>query len=62
MTKEEIIESVEKRVEEELKGKYSPDMFGYLNFFEARKKEILKDEFGIDFMTVQEKHPSEMID
>lgn len=62
MTKEEINEIVEKRVEEELKGKYSPDMFGYLNIFETRKKEILKEEFGIDVVTTQEKHPSEMID
>lgn len=62
MTKEEINDYVEKRVEEELKGKYNPDMLGYLNLFEKRKKEILKEEFGIDYMTIQEKHPGEMID
>lgn len=55
MSNEEIIKKVEARVQEELKGKVEPDMLGYIHIFEARKKEILKKEYGIEFKTLRER-------
>lgn len=62
MKEEEIIEKVEKIVKDELEGKVSPDMFGYINIFEKRKKEILEKEYGIKFETTKEKSFGKRID
>ncbi len=62
MTKEEIIDKVEKIVKKELEGKISPDMLGFINIFEKRKKEILEKEYGIKFKTTEEKNISTSID
>lgn len=59
---EEIINKVEKQVKKELEGKVNPDMFGYINIFENRKKEILKEEYGIEYKTISEKNSSVSID
>lgn len=60
--KEEIIKQVEERVKKDLEGKVSPDMFGYINIFENRKKEILSKEYGIEIKTMQEKNVGTSID
>ncbi len=62
MTEKEIIEKVEQRVKKELEGKIDPDMFGYVNEFEKRKKEILEKEYGMEFETKREKSKTEFID
>lgn len=62
MNKEEIIKEVENRVKKELEGKLDPNMFGYIHVFEQRKKEILKEEYGITFYTSREKNRSCNID
>lgn len=62
MTEKEIIAKVEKRVKEELEGKVNQDMFGYINIFENRKKEILEKEYGISFKTRQERNRNIWID
>lgn len=60
---EKIIEEVENEIKEELeKQNIKPDMFGYINVFENRKKEILKEKYGVEFKTTQEKHTSYCID
>lgn len=51
--KDVIIQEVEEKVRKELEGKVNSDMFGYVNIFEERKKELLK-EYGIDYKTLQE--------
>lgn len=56
MSNEEIIKEVEARVQGKLKGKVEPDMLGYIHIFEARKKEILKKEYGIEFKTLRERN------
>lgn len=53
---EEIIKKVEERVVQELKDKVTPDMLGYINVFDKRKKEILKNEYGIEWKTTQERN------
>lgn len=60
--KEEIIKKVEEQVKKELEGKVNPDMFGYINIFENRKKEILSKEYGIEIKTTQEKNIGTSID
>lgn len=62
MTENEIIKEVEKRVKKELDGKVDPDMLGYINIFEDRKKKILEQEYGIKFQTKVEKNSSCSID
>lgn len=65
MTKEEqdkIINEVEERVKRELEGTINSDMFGYINIYEKRKKEILKEEYGIEIKTTQEKNSTTCID
>lgn len=59
---EKLIQEVEKRVKKELEGIVNPDMFGYIHAFESRKKEILKEEYGIEFETTREKNSSCNID
>ena len=61
MDEKEIIEEVEKKVREELKGKIEPDMLGYIHIFEERKKELLK-EYGISFKTMREHYRDRNID
>lgn len=52
---EKVLEEIENKIRDELKKeKISPDMFGYVNAFEKRKKEILKNEYNIDYKTTQE--------
>ena len=53
---DKIIEEVEKRVKEEIDKKYSSDMLGYINIFEEKKKQILKEEYGIDWLTTRERY------
>ena len=62
MEQKEIIEKVENRVRKELEGKIDPNKFGYIHFFEERKKEILEKEYGIIFQTSIEKNKSCNID
>lgn len=62
MTREEIIKKVEERVQKELEGKVEPEMLGYVHIFEDRKKEILKEEYGIEYQTLEEKYSSKSID
>lgn len=58
----EIIEIVEERVRKELEEKIDINMLGYIHMFEKRKKEILRDEYGIEFKTSREKSSCETID
>lgn len=52
---EKIIEEVERNIKEELREQnILPEMFGYINVFEKRKKEILKEKYGIEFNTMQD--------
>ncbi len=62
MNKEEIIKKVDERVKKELEGKVDSNMLGYIHIFEARKKEILEKEYGIQFKTSREKNQSCYID
>ena len=62
MNKEEIIKKVDERVKKELEGKVDSNMLGYIHIFEARKKEILEKEYGIQFKTSREKKQSCYID
>ena len=62
MVNEEIIKEVEERVKKELEGKYDPGMFGYIHILESRMKEILKNDYGINFETSREKDDSFTID
>ncbi len=57
-----IIEKVNKQVAEELKSKITPNMLGYRHYFDLRKKEILKKEYGINWKTLQEKNEGCSID
>ncbi len=58
----EIIKKVNKQVVEELKNKMTPSMLGYRHYFDIRKKEILKEKYGIDWKTLQEKNEGWSID
>lgn len=62
MNKEEIIKKVDERVQKELEGKVDSNMFGYIHIFEARKKEILEKEYGIQFQTLREKNKDCCVD
>ena len=57
-----IIKEVNDKVAEELKNKISPNMFGYRHYFDIRKKEILRKEYGINWKTLQEKNEGCSID
>ena len=58
----QTILQVEQQVREELSKKYDRNMFGYINVFEERKKEILKNDYNIDFITTQENNNCSYID
>ncbi len=62
MTREEIIKQVDEKVKKELDGKISPNMLGYIHIFEKRKKEILKNEYGIEFKTLRERDTGRSMD
>lgn len=62
MNKEEIIKEVEEKVKKELEDTLKIDMLGYISVFERRKKEILKDDYGIEYETLIEKNKSCSID
>lgn len=62
MEKEEILKLVEERVKKELEGHVKNDMLGYIRIFEKRKKEILKEEYGLEYETLIEKNRSTTID
>lgn len=62
ISRDEIIKAVEERVKKELEGKVNPDMFGYIHIFENRKKEILKQEYGINITTTREESFGRSID
>ena len=62
MNREEIIKEVEEKVKKELKDTLKVDMLGYISVFERRKKEILKEEYGIEYETLIEKSKSATID
>ena len=54
MDNRNIMEEVDKQVEKELEGIYDKNAFGYINKFEERKKEILKEK-GIEWKTSRER-------
>ena len=62
MEKDEILKVVEDRVKKELEGHVKNDMLGYIRIFEKRKKEILKEEYGLEYETLIEKNRSTTID
>lgn len=62
MNREEIIKEVEEKVKKELEDTLKVDMLGYISVFERRKKEILKEEYGIEYETLIEKSKSATID
>jgi len=62
MNKEEIIKEVEEKVKKEIEENLKIDMLGYISVFERRKKEILKEEYGIEYETLIEKSKSRSID
>lgn len=59
----DIMEKIEKEIEEELaKENILPDMFGYISAFEKRKKEILKEKYNTEYITILEKNNGCSID
>lgn len=61
MNKEQIIKDIEHQVEQELKDIYNKDDFGYINKFEKRKQELLKEK-GIEWKTSMERYEGIFID
>lgn len=59
---DKIVEEVEQKVKKEIDKKYSPDMLGYINIFEEKKKQILREEYGIDWLTSSERYSANCID
>ena len=61
MDKEQIIKEVEHQVELELQGIYNKGELGYINKFEKRKKELLREK-GIEWKTTMERYEGMFID
>lgn len=59
---EKILLEAEKKAKKEIDKKYSQDMLGYINVFEKKKKRILKEEYGIDWLTSSERCSGNCID
>lgn len=59
---EDIEKEVELRVKAELSKDISENTMGYHYHFEKRKKEILKQEYNIDWKTSAERNPGLNID
>lgn len=61
--REAIIKRVRERVEAELRASgANPNALGRIHRIDARMKEILKEEYDIDYVTAAEQEPDMMID
>ena len=59
---ENIVADAEEKAKKIVDKKYSPDMLGYIHIFEKEKKKILKQEYGIDWLTTNERYGADCID
>ena len=52
----------DKEIEEILKNQGVKKTLGYIHKFDAKKKEILKNKYGIDWKTTSEMNPEIFLD
>ena len=58
----ELFQTVNREVEEILKNQGVKKTLGYIHKFDAKKKEILKNKYGIDWKTTSEMNPGILLD
>lgn len=58
----ELFQTVNREVEEILKNQGVKKTLGYIHKFDAKKKEILKNKYGIVWKTTSEMNPGILLD
>ena len=58
----ELFQTVNREVEEILESQGIKKTIGYIHKFDAKKKEILKSKYGIDWKTTSEMNPEILLD
>ena len=59
---DELFKKVNKEVEELLEEQGVEKTLGYIHIFDSKKKEILKNKYGIDWKTTSEMNPDVYLD
>ena len=63
MPEDRLTEELEKEVDERVRAELGNDGYiGYCHCFWAAKKRILKEEYGIDWITPAERYPGIIFD
>lgn len=57
-----LFQTVNREVEEILESQGIKKTFGYIHKFDVKKKEILKNKYGIDWKTTSEMNPEILLD
>ena len=58
----ELFKKVNKEVEDLLEEQAVEKTLGYIHIFDSKKKEILKNKYGIDWKTTSEMNPDIFLD
>ena len=59
---EKLVKEVEEKAKKVVDKKYSSDMLGYIHALEKEMKKILKEEYGIEWTTTNERYSGDCID
>lgn len=59
---EKIVQEAKEKAKKVVDKKYSSDMLGYIHVLEKEMKKILKEEYGIEWITTNERYSGDCID